>query len=94
MRRNRKNLRLRNVHALAVARGAVEELAGAVVVAAADAVGRVPVADAALPVVAADRVVGRAARAPHAAVAVDVEKAKAVTAKADAETAEASSSRT
>jgi hypothetical protein len=55
-------------------------------------VGLVPVAGVALR--AADRVVARVARAGHVEAAVDGVKAKAVTAKADAEMAEASSSRT
>jgi hypothetical protein len=73
------------------------EAAPAVAVAevVADAVALVLVADAARPVGGADRVAARAARAAHAAaVAVDGVKARAVIAKADAEMAEASSSRT
>jgi|GEM_PF-5724828 len=94
MRRNTKDLRLRNVHALAVARGAVEELEGVAGAVAAGEVARV------LDVVVAprvgDRVVVLAAKAEDAAVrvAVDGVKARAVIAKADAEMAEASSSRT
>jgi hypothetical protein len=95
MRRNRKDLRLRNVHALAVARGAVEELEGVGGAVAAGEVARV------LDVVVALRVGDRvvvvlAAKAEDAAVrvAVDGVKARAVIAKADAEMAEASSSRT
>jgi hypothetical protein len=69
--------------------------AGAVVGVVADAVGLVLVADAALPA-GADRVVARAAKVGDAAVraAVGGVKAKAATAKADAEMVEASSSRT
>jgi hypothetical protein len=64
------------------------------VVAEAGEAGRVPVAGVALR--AADKVVARGAKAADAAVraAVDAVKAKAVTAKADAEMAEASSLRT
>jgi hypothetical protein len=72
----------------------VAALGGAADVVAADAVGRVPVADAALPV-GADRV-AREAMVGDAAVraAVDAVKAKAVTAMADAEMVEANWSRT
>ncbi len=78
---------------MAAARAVAAAPADAVGVAVAAEVDLVPVAGVALR--AADKVVGRAARAGHAAaVAVDVVKEKAVTAKADAETAEASSSRT
>jgi hypothetical protein len=92
MRRDRKDLRLRNVHALAVARGAVEELEG---VAGAVAAGEVaPVLDVVVARRVGDRVVVLAAKAEDAAVRVDGVKARAVIAKADAEMAEASSSRT
>nr|MDQ6872184.1 hypothetical protein [Gemmatimonadota bacterium] len=50
MRRNRKDLRLRNVHALVVARGAVEELEGAAAAVVADVVALAAVA----PVAAAE----------------------------------------
>jgi hypothetical protein len=91
MRRNRKDLRLRNVHAVAGARGAVEELADAVVVAVAVEVALVPVAGVALRVV--DRAVAREVKEADAAVRAVVGgvKAKAATAMADAETVEASS---
>ena len=65
--------------------------AGAVVGVVVDAVGLVLVAGVARP---EDRVVARAVRAAHAAVAVDGATAKAVTATADAAMVEASSSRT
>jgi hypothetical protein len=94
MRRNRKDLRLRNVHAPEVARAVVAARADAVVGAVEDVAGLVPVADAALPAGVADKVVARAAKAPRVAVVADVAKAKAVTVKVDAEMAEASSSRT
>ena len=78
-----------------VALAVVAAPAVAAVVAVAAEVGRVPVAGVALRGAgAADKVVvERAAKAAHAA-AVDGVKAKAVIAKADAETVEASSSRT
>jgi len=65
----------------------------AVVAVAAEA-GRVPVADVALR--AADKVAARVEKAANAAVVVEADgvKARAVTAKADAEMVEASSSRT
>ncbi|GEM_PF-2989579 len=79
---------------MAAARAVVAAPADVAVVAVADAVGLVPVADAALPV-GADRAVVHAGKAEDAAVrVVDGVKAKAVIATADAEMAEASSSRT
>jgi hypothetical protein len=79
---------------VAAARAVVAAPADVAVVAVADAVGLVPVADAALPVEAA-RVVVHAGKAEDAAVRVaDDVKAKAAIAMADAEMAEASSSRT
>jgi hypothetical protein len=70
--------------------------AGAVVGVVADAVALGPVADAAHPVAAADRVVVLPAKAADVAarVVVDGVKAKAVTATVDAAMVEASSSRT
>jgi hypothetical protein len=96
MRRNRKDLRLRSVRALAGARAVVAARAGAVVgvEAVEDVAGLVPVADAALPAAVADRVVARVAKAPHAGAVADVEKAKAETVKVGVEMVEASSSRT
>ena len=78
---------------MAVVRAVVAALADAVVVAVAVEVGLVPVAGVALRVV--DRAVARGVKEADAAVrAVDAVKAKAATATADAETVEASLSRT
>ena len=94
MRRNRKDLRVRNVHALAGARGAVEELAGAAGAVAAGEVARVLDVVVALRVV--DRAVARGVKAAGAAVRAEADavKAKAVTATADEAMVEASWSRT
>ena len=75
-------------------RAVVAAPADAVVVAVAVEVGLVPVAGVALRVV--DRAVARGVKEADAAVkaGVDAVKAKAATATADAETVEASSSRT